>query len=247
MAEPIIPILSKEPLVFTSPPKPQKTEEPRRWAFSFRYWRQIENFGLDRTDAGWFASLLEKLSILSNEEVDKFICDSRKKDVWRYHNIDWGHKNIPIQMSDLDWLPSYCQNNPEYVLVQFQISLALGRVVGFWDKDYIFNIVLLDPFHNIQPSKRYDYRVDPCNPLNSDYAKLLHGLDEVLKYRCEKISCQNIRYIRNIPNNRDALQECNVLMVKLTDEDMEISDIIIQEGKACSLADIFKEGLRHLI
>ncbi len=246
MAPPQIPVLGKHAsVVFVSPPKPNNIQEPRKWTFSFRYWRQIEYFGFDRTDPGWFASLLEKLQELSNEEFDKFICDSKKRDIWRYHSIDWGHTNVPIQIKDLNWLPPYFLDNPEeYFLVQFQISKALGRVVGFWDSDLVFNIVLLDPWHNIQPSRDHGYKVDPCNPLVCEYTKLLNKLDMILDTLCKEKNCEHIQNIKGIPTNRDALIENNILMVKLTDEDVEYSKLIIEEGKIGSLNEIFKDGLR---
>lgn len=241
-----IPILGKDqPTRAIPPPKPKGIQEPKKWAFSFQYWRQIQFFGFNRTDSGWFASLLEKLQILSNEETEKFFCDSGKIEIWRYHKINWGQKNIPVQLKDLDWLPSHCHDNQEeYELVQFQISTALGRVIGFWDKDYIFNIVLLDPWHNIQPTKDHNYRVDPCNPLSCDYTKLLHGLDEVINKKCKTKDCDYVADILSIPTSRDALFESNVLMVKLTDEDLEYADLLIKEGKTLSLNKIFKDGLR---
>jgi hypothetical protein len=247
--------LSQKPVLGTQkiigsivPPIPPLIKEPKKWTFSFRYWRQIEYFGFDRTNSEWFVSLLEKLNILSSEEREKFICDSGKISQWRYHSIDWGHKNIPIQLKDIDWIPSYYRDNQkEFYFVQFQISKALGRVVGFWDKDYVFNIVLLDPWHNIQPSKDHNYRVDPCNPLSCDYTKLLHSLDYILDNKCKKKNCEHVEEIKNIPTNRDALLESNVLMVKLTDEDIEYSDPLIKEikeGETTSLNKIFKDGLK---
>jgi hypothetical protein len=243
------PVLGNQKIVTSAiPPDPQLVKEPKKWTFSFRYWRQIEYFGFDRTDSGWFVSLLEKLTILSSEEREKFICDWGKTSQWRYHNIDWGHKNIPIQLTDIDWIPSYYRDNKdEFYLVQFQISKALGRVIGFWDRDYVFNIVLLDPWHNIQPSKDFYYKVDPCNPLCCDYTKLLNSLDDILDAKCKKKQCEHVEEIQSIPTSRNALLESNVLMVKLTDEDIEYSELLIQEGKASSLNDIFQEGLKHLI
>jgi len=243
MALPQIPVLDKEQAtIFRSPPEPKDIQDPKRWTFSFRYWRQIQYFGLDHSDSGWFVSLLERLSALSGEEIERFLCDRGKINSWRYHQIDWGTKNIPIQLKDLDWLPSYFRDNPEeYTLVQFQISRALGRVVGFWDRNYIFYIVLLDPLHNIQPSKNHNYRVDPCNPLSCAYTHLLHSLDQILETKCNKKKCEYAEDIRKIPNGRDMLRESNVLMVKLTDEDIEYSMFLVKGGK--TLGEIFRDGL----
>lgn len=247
MALPQKPILGVQKIESPiSLPEPKVVQEPKKWTFSFRYWRQIKYFGFDRTDAGWFFSLLEKLNILSNEEREKFICDSGKINQWRYHRIDWGHKNIPLQLNDLDWLPSYIRDNQkEYDLVQFQVSKALGRVIGFWDREYVFNIVLLDSWHNMQPDKDHSYRVNPCNPLSCEYTKLLNGLDMVLTSKCKAKNCEHIKDILNIPTSRDALFESNVLMVKLTDEDIEYSELLIKEGKIVSLNKIFKDGLKY--
>lgn len=219
--------------------------QPRKWTFSFQYWRQIEYFGLDRTKTKWFASLLEKLQVLSNEEIDKFLRSSRTLDVWRYHSINWGHKNIPVRLHDLDWLPPHVVNNPEeFPLVQFQVSKALGRVVGFWDINDVFSIVLLDSWHNIQPSKDHNYKVDPCNPLSCEYTTLLCHLDEVLENVCERRNCDCVKDIRSIKTGRDELLENNVLMVKLTEEDIELSNYLVEEGQCKSLNQIFKDGLK---
>jgi len=226
------------------PPDPKQPGEPKRWTFSFRYWRQIEFFGLDRTEPEWFASLLAKLSALSEEELEKFLCDSGKRDVWRYHHINWGQKNIPIKIDDLSWIPeSIRKNQDEFPIVQFQVSTSLGRVIGFWDKDHVFNIVLLDPFHNLQPSKDHNYRVDPCNPLGCDYSRLLAALDDILADRCSKKACDVVSEIKRIPTTRDSLAASNVLMVRLTDEDIEYGNYLIEQGEIASLNQIFREGL----
>jgi len=246
MASVQVPVLAGNKIIPSiRPPNPKEKHEPKKWTFSFRFWRQIPYFGFDRTNSSWFASLLEKLSILSNEEIERFLCDSRKVEIWRYHDIDWGQKNIPIQPKDLEWIPSYYRDNQEeFGLVQFQISKALGRVIGFWDASYVFQIVLLDPHHNMQPDKAHNYRVDPCSPLSCDYSKLLIGLDAVLNDKCMKKGCECVEDIRGIPTSRDALLESNVLMFKLNNEDVELSELLLKEGKVSSFSQIFKDGLK---
>jgi hypothetical protein len=66
-------------------------------------------------------------------------------------------QNIPIPKEQIDWLGDYASD--EYEFVQFHVSKALGRVVGFFDEEQTFQIVLFDPFHNIQPAGDFDYRV----------------------------------------------------------------------------------------
>ncbi len=50
--------------------------DPRRWAFSFRFWRQTEFFGLDKAQPTWFVSLLERLAELSGLVIDDFRSDA---------------------------------------------------------------------------------------------------------------------------------------------------------------------------
>ncbi|WP_051183198.1 hypothetical protein [Desulfocurvibacter africanus] len=229
-------------------PIPSKAEEPKRWTFSFRFWKQIKYFGLDRTPETWFASLLAKLQELSKEELEKFLCDSAKLDTWRYHPIDWNQKNIPVKMKDLDWIPSsYRDNEEEYPLMQFQISQALGRVVGFWDENDTFNIVLLDPLHNIQPTKRTGYRVDPCNPLNCAYTLLMMHLESAIESGCAKRGCAQAEVLKQVPKCKERLLQANVLLLKLTDEEMEFAAHLEQGKIVSSIVDIFRVGIDTLM
>ena len=135
---------------------------PSKVCFTFRFWRQIKFFGLSGKEASWFVALINKLQQFSDETIDAFTSDSRKHDVMRYHKVNWGQCNIPIQRSDLEWLPkNYLNNEEEFPIYQFSISQGQGRIAGFWDENKIFNIVLLDPYHNLQPVKKYDYKVTP--------------------------------------------------------------------------------------
>lgn len=228
-------------------PKPTPQGTPKKWCFSFQYWRQIEFFGLDRSEGKWFSSLLERLRRLCEEEIDKFIGDSGKLQGWRYHNIDWGQTNIPVQIDDLEWLPDYCKNNQEeFPLLQFQVSQALGRVVGFWDRDNVFCIVLLDPYHNIQPTKSTGYRVDPCNPLSCDYSGLSLALDDYIEKKCKSEECDSIDGLKDLPGARKKLRAQNVLLVPLSSDDVEYSQMLVEEGKVTSMNEIFQAGLTSL-
>jgi hypothetical protein len=169
--------------------KPEKKAKP--WLFSFRFWGQIRHFGLDTSTPSWFVALLEKFVECSKEDLDKFRSDLDKRAAYRFHEIDWGHKGVPIQRAHLGWVDAEFLNNPiEYPFVQFQISQALGRVVGFFDDKEVFNVVLLDPRHNIQPSKYTSYKVRPCNPLPTDYQVLAsEGLKIANTEWCQDSTC----------------------------------------------------------
>lgn len=171
--KPEIPSFAKDVRV----PKVGNVCRPEKWRFSFQYWRQIENFGLNGQDPSWFVSLLERLCQLSAESEDALDLDFGKREFYRYHAINWQQEGIPIQRKHLQWLPpEYLENDAEYPIYQFTISTALGRVVGFHDENGVFQIILLDPKHNLQPAKSFDYRVDSCWPLGNQYEQILGNL-----------------------------------------------------------------------
>jgi hypothetical protein len=149
-----------------SPVSGKEKVQPKRWTFGFCSFNQIKYFGFDNIASTWFASLFERLKDLSGETVDGFLQDVDKKQARRFHDIDWAATAIPIKRSDLDWLPVEVKNNPdEFPMQQFQVSKALGRIVGYFDGEQVFQIVLLDPLHNLQPSGAHNYRVTRSLPL----------------------------------------------------------------------------------
>lgn len=174
-------------------PSPREDGAPPKaklWTFSFRFWRQLENFGFNgaNLDLRWFVSLLDQLKALSAEKVDDIRRgrDSRKAEVLRYHEINWSQRNIPLQRQDFNWLPGdFLNNEAEYPFYQFQISTGNGRIVGFWDNEDVFNVLLLDPRHNMQPSKNFNYSVDPCQPMRNQFEELEHVF-QVFRAESEK-------------------------------------------------------------
>lgn len=228
-------------------PVPARAGNAKLWAFSFRFWRQIDFFGLDRTDASWLVSVFERLSELSKYKIEEFRISTEMHSAWRYHKIDWNQKNIPVQRSDLNWISrDYLDNSDEYPLLQFQISKSLGRVIGFWDERDVFNVVLLDPFHNMQPAKSHEYRVDPCAPLSCDYTSLVLEVESITSNVCEKQNCDHRMHFKSAVTRKKMLESHNVLIVKLTDEQKEYADQIMTERKDTSMSDVFSAGLEKI-
>jgi hypothetical protein len=157
-----IPPAVPTPKTGTVPPK-------TKWRFSLRFWRQVNYFGIDQCDKSWFVSLLERLVDLSSSDIED-LTTGRSASGIRFHPIDWEKKNIPIARKDIDWLGNYASEDFDFV--QFHISKALGRVVGFFDEEKVFNVVLLDPFHNIQPSGTFNYRVRATHVSQCQLTKL---------------------------------------------------------------------------
>ena len=213
----------------------------RQWSFSLRYWKQIKYFGLDRTKPDWFVSLMEKLQDLCKYSISTFKEDTAFRTAQRVHKVDWDQKNIPIQRKKLAWLhPDYLDNEEDYPLYQFQISKALGRVVGFFDEEDVFNIVLLDPHHNIQPSKFHNYRVDPCSILNCQYTSLLNEIDNLKTQKtCGNGDCNLQRTLLTVPTN---LVCSEVLLHFIGSEDLEQLEEL-QSRENISATEIFQFGI----
>lgn len=226
--------------------EPGKIPVNKKWVFSFKYWNQIEYFGLNKSSIKWFISLFEKLKELSAYDLDLFKTDSAARDHWRYHEINWRAKNIPIQRSHFTWLPKkYLENEQEYVFYQFQITKAFGRVVGFEDETHVFNILLLDPLHNIHPSNYTDYKLRSCAPLNCEYSELLSKVDKLREsILCNKKACEIRKELATLaqPNPHS-----NTLVIGLDDTELELVKTILAENSNLSLNKIFKDVLNRYL
>lgn len=179
-------------------------------SFSFKYFREIENFGVGDCDTQWFASLLDAIIRYSGMNLSEIV----GRESFRYHAIKWEQHNIPIKFEDLDWLPKN-----EQLLVsagdvyQLSISQGTGRIIGF-SVGSTFYVVLLDPKHNLQPSKSYNYRVDPTKHSETQYEELKRKYDLLLKSAHNTLDASLIEQITlSSPQN-------NILFVGLSDDDM---------------------------
>lgn len=175
-------------------PEQEKLIERRKITFSFSYFKQIENFGIGNCSTKWYVGFLERMSVLGTMTPQEVLEENRGSDSLRCHPIDWDAKNIPVRRSDLDWLPKdILENEVEFPMVQFAISTGTGRIMGFFDRDSsVFNIILLDPNHNIQPSKKTNYQIQPTTLGMSQYDDLLNKLECVKKTvkDCQDKSCK---------------------------------------------------------
>jgi hypothetical protein len=224
----------------------KKEPDDSLWNFSFRYWSQLEYFGLGGKgiDNQWLVSVLERLKTLSAEPIERVYRDGAMRDAMRFHPINWKATSIPIAKADIPGLPAHCFDNPEFELHQFQISKGKGRVVGFFDQNWVFNIVLLDPLHNLQPSKTFDYAVDPCWPLSCEITSLREGVKERIA-QCREDGCHAAKQVSDLAHAHDHhAEQFEILMVKVKDQDqLQWAKTLVAQGKAGSLAEIFETGL----
>ena len=243
-----LPVLDYAPSVDVPKPIALKAGAPKKWCFSFRFWQEARYFSLAGVDDGWTTSLLARLQALSAEDIEDFLCSGQKRDSLRYHRINWDQKNIPVGIKDLDWVPStYRDNQEDYPLVQFSVSTSLGRVVGFWDENDVFNVVLLDPHHNMQPCESTGHRVTDCAPRKCDYTNLIISLDTVVKDCCQKNECSCDGLLSRVKTRRDILHDLHVVMVKVPEQDMLDVHFLKENGHAGSFYEIFKRGLESTV
>ena len=147
--------------------------------FSFKYFTQQDFFGIGQQNASWFTNLIDRLKDLSSK-TSQILENYTERNQYRLHPINWNSRNCPIQQKDLQSVPTDIRNNTEDdIFWQFQLSKGTGRVVGYFNANHtIFYIVLLDPKHNIQPSKDYGYKVDETEMALTEYERILIKLAE---------------------------------------------------------------------
>lgn len=110
----------------------------------------------------------------------------------RCHDVKWGDASN-FTRGYFSWIPSpYFEAEEEYPLVQFMVSTGLGRVVGFFDEQDVFQIVAFDPQHNIQKSKGRTGRKD-CQPIRSDIMELQSRVDRALALLDDPAATQKAR------------------------------------------------------
>ena len=220
--------------------KEQENELKRRKiSFSFSYFKQIPNFEIGDCSREWHIGLLERLGTLTTMTPEEVLEENKGSIALRCHQIEWDAKNIPIQRKDLDWLPKeILENEVEFPIMQFSITKSTGRIVGYFDRDsYIFHIVLLDPKHNIQPSKKTNYQIQPTTKGISQYDELLNKLERIKKIvsNCPNGKCELHSHISVVEGLHD-----NIVYIGLDNDFYTIYQEIL---KKIPLQEIMENGI----
>ncbi|ALL05580.1 hypothetical protein AQ505_08800 [Pedobacter sp. PACM 27299] len=221
--------------------QPKDTSSVKKvfWTFGFKYYTQIDLFGLSNVDVPWFVALLDRLRDTSKMEYTGMT--QVLEEGYRYHEINWSQKNIPLQREEFKWvLSDYLNNELEYPFCQFHISKGTGRIVGFWDESNIFQIILLDPLHNLQPSKFNDYELRECYPAKSQFDSLQFEIDEILRSNCSVTSCSVFEKLRTLPTGRSNI---NVVVAHL---DNDFHKSLGEVLKHKTLSEIIEAGVLSL-
>lgn len=237
MARPKIPVPT--PTVATKKPaRPREPLSDQRWAFSFRFFEQLDPyFGLEETNPSWFASFLERLGGLSGEQVHHLWSQKNEDNGLRFHPVNWEAKNIPIKLTDLSWVPSvYLQNSEEYPIMQLMVSTNRGRVVGFFDETWVFNVVLIDRNHNIQPSGgKYGYKVRPTTKVESHHVALLSRMNGLKELACSHGECPFPSVVKDIT---DGELGGHLVFLHLDDEEAGLVDQLVKTHKLDGAKDL---------
>lgn len=217
-----------------------------KWTFSFRFFREIEFFALngEKVDHAWFLSVLDRLRSLGELEIDSVLRDYSVANSYRFHPINWAAKNIPVNKSDLDWISQdYRDNDDEFPLMQFMISTGKGRIIGFFDENNVFQLVLLDPLHNMQPSKAFGYAVDPSSPLGCEFTRFHNSVSAVAK-SAKECECGLAEQVQDVLNSNGFDEKYSVLTMRIDDQGaLQDAEDLIKDGKATGFSDIFQAGL----
>lgn len=211
-------------------------------AFSFEHFRQIDNFGIGNCSQLWHIGLLERLAVLSKMTPKQVLEENAGSDSLRCHKIDWSAKGVVAKRTDFDWLPPVIlDNEDEFPLMQFSISTGTGRFVGFFDNNSAtFNVIVLDPNHNIQPSRKHGHQIIATAIGVSQYDDLLGKLNKIqtISTKCTMQPCVLNTHIDHIENTH------NIVYVGLDNDFYAAYVDLLQEH---SLTQIIETGIMELM
>lgn len=211
------------------------------WLFSFKDFGQMEYFGVNGVGEKWFVSLIERLRDLSKINKVELEKDIYLKENIRYHVVDWDAYKIPIQRKDIDWVKKdIIENEVEFPFYQFHVAKSLGRIVGYWQEN-VFHIVLLDPMHNLQPSKKYDYRVTDTTKASSDLTSFLSQIEDIKAINCKDADCGVKAAVNNI---NYAKEGSNAVVCFLSPDFLEQLNVIT---KVHCISKVLETGILHII
>lgn len=236
------PVVSRIPDTLPRP-ETKAVPAPKTWQFSFRFWRQLEYFGVGGVSASWFVSLLERLRSLSGMTIDSVTSNPTIKQAFRYHPINWNARNVPLQRNQFDWLPNdYLSNSEEYPFFQFHVSKALGRVIGFWNEIDNFEILLLDPLHNLQPSNHNGYKVRDTQIGIDEFSVVIKEIEQRICV-CASDKCQCREIYADFQSILTASLPFDAMILVLPPDLAKRAAACIEISAADSLADLVELGL----
>lgn len=206
----------------------------------------MKHFGLKQQDSEWFSAVLEKLGELSRKTIAQTNANPAEKVAWRLHEVNWSAKGVPYARKDLDWLDKdYLANEAEYPIQQFQITKALGRVIGFFDEQRVFNILFLDPLHNMQPSSFSDHKLRETIVTQSVSAGVLRYVEQQLA-ACKHDACMCRADYANLQKIATAKSGGTTLLVHVSSDLFLRVTQFVEDGAANSVAEVIEIAVASL-
>ena len=225
----------------------------KKWEFSFQSWAQRDFFGLkhEKVSKQWFVDLLDRLRDLSSKNIEDVTLDSAARGSYRFHKINWGEKSSIKKEKFYEYIPEEYRTE-ETDIIQFQIEQSKGRVIGFFDYNQTFQVILLDPAHNMQLSKYNNYKTVKTDFLRNSYeeitTKFLAITDKFdrLEQSQESEKIGNfIDEIRSVLNKEGFSSDCKFVKIEKFFFD-EINEILLSDSEYNNLDDIILEALDML-
>ena len=97
-------------------------------SFSFRYFKQIDNFGITGKDDVWMSGLLDQLRLLSGKNADELLSDVTLKDYLRMHTLDLSEGKSALSLDDFegsgDRYLNHLYTNKKWHVKQERIQIA---------------------------------------------------------------------------------------------------------------------------
>lgn len=221
-------------------------------SLSFEFWNQSKYFGLDRTQMDWVVGLLNRLKEICHFTKEQWETETlgnrwagRR---WHYHHVYWDAKNIPIEKSDLNWVPAQIlDNDEEYPFWQVGFGAGGGRAAGFWETEDRFAIVLLDPHHNLAPSKDYGYKVTECHPETHSAELIRLAVDRARGgLVCSPDACPihgSLAQITLGREIRDAYHFAEMIPLGLEEQTARDLKELLDMGRVPSLHEVVRRGI----
>lgn len=175
---------------------PTQKSDDSHFNVSFRYFKQIKDFGIGGCDNNWLTSFLSRMeNVCSLTEKELF--DFKVQRGLRIHPIKWG--NSPYKRENFDWLPKKILGNEEdYPFYQCEVTTGSGRFVFFRDINTL-NIFLIDRMHNLQPSNYSNYKIRQTIIGNSELDSILSRIEDT-KRKGDCKTCPLLEDINVYPN-----------------------------------------------
>ena len=161
-------------------------EQPSPISISFRFFKQIDNFGLKDIQSTWFVGLFQRLRDICTNDIDLLFTTAKQTNL-KIHNVDW--TKSALKKEDLIWIPKYLRDeNCEIPIQQISISRANGRIIFFMLESVMY-IILLDREHNMQLCKYTDYKVRRSFIEESEIDNLRSRISKIKEKGCKGMRC----------------------------------------------------------